>query len=114
MRPLVRAEPYTQNLVVARFALHFHDRSMISAQTVRMSTRMLQPHAVVILPYRGLGTGIPRALQDWPWIQLADDGAANQSRVVMQRLRVDGITGEVTPRSHPPKSRGYCPYFRAR
>jgi len=67
--------------------------------------RMLQPHAVDILKYRGLGTGIPCALQDWPWIQLADDGAANQSRVVMQRPRLDVITGEVTPEVTPEVAR---------
>lgn len=56
----------------------------------------LTEHAVHILPYRGLGTGIPRALRDWPAIELIDDVAANQFRVVIPRPRAGASTGEVT------------------
>jgi hypothetical protein len=56
----------------------------------------LTEHAVNILPYRGLGTGIPRALRDWPAIELIDDVAANQFRVVIPRPQADAATGEVT------------------
>ncbi|MCL2899114.1 Fic family protein [Brenneria tiliae] len=56
----------------------------------------LTEHAVHILPYRGLGTGIPRALQDWPATDLLDDVAANQFRVVIQRPLAKTVTGEVT------------------
>lgn len=30
-----------------------------------------------LLPYRGLGTGVPRALEEWPHIELRDDRDAN-------------------------------------
>ncbi|MFO1465085.1 MAG: ATP-binding protein [Steroidobacteraceae bacterium] len=39
----------------------------------------LTEHAVHILPYRGLGIGIPRALRDWPAIELINDVAANNT-----------------------------------
>lgn len=45
----------------------------------------LTSHAVHILPYRGLGTGIPRAIDAWPMITLEDDRQSNQFRVVIQR-----------------------------
>src|SRR5262245_33104524 len=49
----------------------------------------LTEHAVHILPYRGLGTGIPRALHDWPAIELVDDVAGNQFRVVAPRAHLE-------------------------
>ncbi|MNZ68744.1 Divergent AAA domain protein [compost metagenome] len=45
----------------------------------------LTSHAVHILPYRGLGTGIPRAIDAWPKIELCDDRQANQFKVVIPR-----------------------------
>lgn len=45
----------------------------------------LTEHAVHILPYRGLGTGIPRALHDWPTTELVDDPAGNQFKAVLRR-----------------------------
>ena len=58
---------------------------------------MLTEHAVHILPYRGLGTGIPRALQDWPSIDLIDDVEANQFVVRIRRQFVETVTPQVTP-----------------
>lgn len=40
---------------------------------------------VHILPYRGLGTGIPRSIDAWPMIRLEDDRQSNQFKVVIQR-----------------------------
>ncbi|QDD89667.1 RNA-binding domain-containing protein [Pseudomonas oryzihabitans] len=45
----------------------------------------LTSHAVHILPYRGLGTGIPRAIDAWPEIELHDDRQSNQFQVVIKR-----------------------------
>ncbi|MGE6529519.1 RNA-binding domain-containing protein [Pseudomonas sp. NPDC077382] len=45
----------------------------------------LTSHAVHILPYRGLGTGIPRAIDAWPTIELNDDRESNQFKVVIRR-----------------------------
>ena len=38
----------------------------------------LTEHAFQLLPYRGLGSGIPRALQEWPRLELINDEAGNQ------------------------------------
>ena len=54
----------------------------------------LTEHAVHILPYRGLGTGIPRALHDWPTIELLDEITSNQFKVVVPRTaNPNGING---------------------
>jgi len=45
----------------------------------------LASHAFHILPYQGLGSGIPRALEDWPQIEFADERDANQFRVTLKR-----------------------------
>ncbi|GHT87279.1 hypothetical protein AGMMS49543_22850 [Betaproteobacteria bacterium] len=64
----------------------------------------LTEHAVHILPYRGLGTGIPRALRDWPETRLVNDVAGNQFKVVIPRPEPQtqtGRTGQVTPEVTP-------------
>lgn len=48
-----------------------------------------------ILPYRGLGTGIRRALADWPHISFTDDRDGNQFKVTIFRsfdLEKEGLT----------------------
>ena len=45
----------------------------------------LTEHAAQLLPYRGLGSGIPRALREWPQIELLDDAAGNQFSAVARR-----------------------------
>lgn len=48
-----------------------------------------------ILPYRGLGTGIRRALADWPNISFVDDRDGNQFKVTVFRSndpKADGLT----------------------
>jgi len=42
-------------------------------------------HAFYMLPYRGLGSGIPRAMAAWSAIELRDDRRGNQFRVVIRR-----------------------------
>ena len=62
----------------------------------------LTEHAVHILPYRGLGTGIPRALHDWPTIELLDEIASNQFKVVVPRPQQSNETSpQVTPQVTP-------------
>jgi hypothetical protein len=53
----------------------------------------LTDHAVNILPYRGIGTGIPRVLEDWPQTRLVDDVAGNEFRAVTPRP----VTAQVIP-----------------
>ena len=70
--------------------------------------KVLAEHAAHILPYRGLGTGIPRALGAWPKIDLIDERDGNQFKAVLWRplneqigqTRVpknEQVTPEVTP-----------------
>jgi ATP-dependent DNA helicase RecG len=56
--------------------------------------RVLAEHAAHILPYRGLGTGVPRALGAWPKIDLVDEREANQLRTVW-RVAAPQVTPEV-------------------
>ncbi|MFO0449217.1 MAG: Fic family protein [Pseudomonadota bacterium] len=71
----------------------------------------LTDHAVQLLPYRGLGSGIPRALGAWPKVEFDDDVRGNQFRVVVVRppapttvnfgLTIEGA-GQVSPPVTPP------------
>lgn len=63
----------------------------------------LTEHAAQILPYRGLGSGIPRALREWPRIELIDDVAGNQFSAVAWRPESEWISAapEVTPEVAP-------------
>ena len=45
----------------------------------------LSEHAFRLLPYRGLGSGIPRALDEWPQIELIDETSGNQFTARVQR-----------------------------
>lgn len=45
----------------------------------------LASHAFHLLPYSGLGSGIPRAAAAWAKIELSDDRRGNQFRAVVRR-----------------------------
>lgn len=55
----------------------------------------LTDHAVKILPYRGIGTGIPRVLEDWPETRLHHDVDGNEFRAVIPRPVTTEVTTEV-------------------
>ena len=62
----------------------------------------LTEHALHLLPYRGLGSGIPRAFKAWPHIALIDDAGGNQFSAIIQRPRSEQarppqVTPQVTP-----------------
>lgn len=44
-----------------------------------------------MLPYRGLGTGVRRALQDWPQIQFIDDQDGCLFTSVVTRIKVQDL-----------------------
>jgi len=46
---------------------------------------ILATHATHLLPYRGLGTGIPRVLESYNAVEFTDDREANQFKVVIKR-----------------------------
>lgn len=55
-----------------------------------------------ILPYRGLGTGIRRALTDWPNISFVDDKDGNQFKVTIFRssgINTDTPISKTTPKT---------------
>ncbi len=60
----------------------------------------LASHAFHMLPYRGLGSGIPRALAAWPKLKLIDDRQGNQFKVVIKRS-VQQPEGTLTPQVTP-------------
>ncbi|MDO9568586.1 MAG: putative DNA binding domain-containing protein [Hydrogenophaga sp.] len=45
----------------------------------------LSEHAFRLLPYRGMGSGIPRALGEWPQIELISEVSGNQFTARVQR-----------------------------
>lgn len=50
-----------------------------------MRNPILTSYATKLLPYRGLGTGIPRALREYPAIDFVDDREGNLFRAVIRR-----------------------------
>jgi ATP-dependent DNA helicase RecG len=40
-----------------------------------------------LLPYRGLGSGVPRALESWPDIEFLDDREGNRFKATLYRTR---------------------------
>ena len=50
---------------------------------------ILQSIAAKVLPYRGIGTGIPRALKAYPHIELINDVEANRFRSVIRRRAIE-------------------------
>ena len=51
---------------------------------------MLATFASKMLPYRGIGSGIRRALKAYPHIDFIDDRFQNQFKVVIHRSTIDG------------------------
>ena len=54
-----------------------------------MRNPIIASHATRQMPYRGLGSGIPRALESYAFIQLIDDREGNQFKVILQRPKQD-------------------------
>jgi predicted HTH transcriptional regulator len=46
---------------------------------------ILASYATKLLPYRGLGSGIRRALKAWPWLDFIDDRDGNLFKAIVQR-----------------------------
>jgi ATP-dependent DNA helicase RecG len=51
----------------------------------------LSEHAFRLLPYRGMGSGIPRALGEWPEIELISEVSGNQFTARVQRPTAQGM-----------------------
>lgn len=57
----------------------------IKAGNSNMRNPILASFAAKLLPYRGLGSGLLRALRAWPEIELIDDRAGNLFKVIVAR-----------------------------
>tara|TARA_R110002049_G_scaffold173750_2_gene340663 strand:- start:19597 stop:21057 length:1461 start_codon:yes stop_codon:yes gene_type:complete len=87
-----------------------HLPDSLSAEDIRQGRTIrrnptLTEHASHILPYRGMGSGIPRALEAWPQTDLVDDPAGNQFSVVVWRPKAEWagqVIDQVTPPVTPP------------
>lgn len=71
-------------------------------KTIRRNPTLTE-HASHILPYRGMGSGIPRALEVWSRIDLRDDPTGNQFSAVVWRPEAEWESaGEDAPQVTPP------------
>ncbi len=58
-----------------------------------------------LLPYKGLGSGIKRALEEWPQIEFTDDREGCLFTVMIHRKEVDGsVKTKSSPKSSPKSS----------
>lgn len=57
----------------------------IKAGNSNMRNPVLASFAAKLLPYRGLGSGLLRALRAWPHIELVDDRAGNMFKAIVVR-----------------------------
>lgn len=73
----------------------------------------LTDHAVQLLPYRGLGSGIPRALKAWSEVVFDDDVRGNQFRATVRRPVTPPVTPQVTPPVTPPVTPQVTPQVAA-
>lgn len=64
---------------------------------------VLSEHAAHLLPFRGLGSGIHRALQAWPQIELQDHQSGNEFKAVIARTyRPSAAAGKAVSVLTPP------------
>lgn len=61
----------------------------IKAGNSNMRNPILASFAAKLLPYRGLGSGLLRALRAWPEIELIDDRVGNLFKVIVARPQID-------------------------
>ncbi len=57
----------------------------IKAGNSNMRNAVLASFAAKLLPYRGLGSGLLRALRAWPDIELIDDRSGNLFKAIVTR-----------------------------
>jgi len=67
----------------------------VKAGNSNMRNPILASFAAKLLPYRGLGSGLLRALRAWPDIELIDDRAGNLFKAIVTRPDVLPATGSV-------------------
>jgi predicted HTH transcriptional regulator len=65
------------------------DAEQISHGVSNLRNSVLASHAFYLLPYSGLGSGIPRATAAWAGIKLQNDQKGNQFLAIIQRKRAN-------------------------
>ncbi len=63
----------------------------IKAGNSNMRNPILASFAAKLLPYRGLGSGLLRALRAWPQIELIDDRAGNLFKAIVTRSQEQAV-----------------------
>jgi len=63
----------------------------IKAGNSNMRNPILASFAAKLLPYRGLGSGLLRALRAWPQIELIDDRAGNLFKAIVKRPQEQAV-----------------------
>ncbi len=69
----------------------------IKAGNSNIRNPILASFAAKLLPYRGLGSGLLRALRAWPHIELIDDRTGNFFKAMVKRPNVPEVTGMAAP-----------------
>jgi len=71
----------------------------IKAGNSNIRNPILASFAAKILPYRGLGSGVRRALKAWPNIELIDDRSGNLFKAIVHRLGLSNQEGQISSNS---------------
>ena len=69
----------------------------IKAGNSNIRNPILASFAAKLLPYRGLGSGLLRALRAWPHIELIDDRTGNFFKAMVKRPSAAEVTGMAAP-----------------
>jgi ATP-dependent DNA helicase RecG len=70
---------------------HLTVEKILSGTSIARNPILTSFIAKGILPYRGLGTGIRRALKQWPQIQFIDDRDGLTFKTIVQRVEVENV-----------------------
>ncbi len=70
----------------------------VKAGNSNMRNPILASFAAKLLPYRGLGSGLLRALRAWPQIELIDDRTGNLFKAIVVRPSAREMTRKSVPR----------------
>lgn len=85
------------------------DAEQIRYGLTNLRNPAMASHAFHLLPYLGLGSGIPRAMAAWPEIELIDDRRGNQFKVIVRRPAQQ--TGELNERVNEGVNEGVARLF---
>jgi ATP-dependent DNA helicase RecG len=62
---------------------------LFELRTLNFELPLLASYATRLIPYRGIGSGIIRALKAYPHIEFENDRDGNKFRVVIRRIATE-------------------------